>query len=1020
VPAPRDWSNAPEPAAGTGTGTGAGRDRAHADELVPDTTETVPGPAPAWALASRIAEATGGRYEVLGAVGEGGMGSVCRARDLHLNRIVAIKAIRLSLASDPAASKRLAREARLAASLDHPFICEIHELLQPPDGPTLVVMEYVDGATLRTTLDKGPMTPAVVVRVAREIAEAMGVAHGQGMVHRDIKPSNVMLTTHGHIKVMDFGIAKAAVSPDASTTSALTGSGRVIGTPEYMSPEQAAGRAVDHRSDIYSFGVLLFECLTGELPYDPAPRSVLLRWLPRARKGTYPRRVPSELRVLVSRCLEVRPDDRFQSFAEISAALEAPSLSRLTSISTRVLVPVQTWTWRSWAWLTLLAVAVVGGALLVERWWTGQGARTGLRVQRPIVSWPTVRQGSRVSPDGTAVAFLSNQRGQLRLWVESVDGREPAPVAGPRDAMKSPVWSPDGRRLAFMVRDGGQAWVQIATVWGELDGPPRPLGGAWDDVALVRWLGSRLYFSVSSGSSASVLWVFDTGAGTRRQVTDAAAGMRFTTSGGTIDVDVRRDERRIVFVSANSGNSLLWVADLDGRNAAQVPVGGGLVATPRWRDAAGAHIVFVSNANGQSDVWDYDLVARRRSPITTSPLEEDSIDVSATGDVIVADTVEQVSHLWAVRPETSEAPVQLTNDRSDIWPSVAAASGRVAFHRRRGSFVESTPIDTDVVTARWAAGRLNEETTVGAGASGRISADGRRVYFLRRQTGGPAEREKPPELWVQDLDALRPAVRVSATFWFPGNHIATWAATGQTAAWGPGSDSLFFVRPESGAGSRYELVEATLDAALQATTRVLATTAADAPDDRISDIIVSDAGEAVVYVTTGRRPYRGGRLMRLALRRPTGSPQLLFEAAPTTQFTVAGTTRRGDILALASSRPDRGGLTELFEIDATGRRPPRRLASYAGLLSLTAQADPFHDRLFATEVEGGAASVCAISLQDGKKATVVSNALAGITFAGYTPMPDGWLLYMRKETNVNVWLFDFRTASAPRASEGGR
>ena len=210
----------------------------------------------------------GDRYVIQELIGQGGMGQVYRAEDRQLGRIVAIKAIRPGRASTPEVMHRLAREARLAASLDHPFICKVHELIQLEDGQVFFVMEYVEGETLRAVLKKGPLELSNAVRVGREMAEALSFAHEHGLVHRDVKPANVMVTSHGHIKVMDFGIAKVLDVPGASTTTTFAQAGRVIGTPAYMSPEQAAGEPVDQRSDIFSFGVVFYQCLTGELPFE--------------------------------------------------------------------------------------------------------------------------------------------------------------------------------------------------------------------------------------------------------------------------------------------------------------------------------------------------------------------------------------------------------------------------------------------------------------------------------------------------------------------------------------------------------------------------------------------------------------------------------------------------------------------------------------------------------------------------------------------------------------------------------
>jgi len=967
-------------------------------ELLPDPIALQPG-----------AGIGDGRYVILGAVGYGGMGEVYKARDRQLDRIVAIKAVRPGKAHDPRVTRRLEREARLAASLDHPFICKIHELLQPDDGLTLLVMEFVDGQTLRAMLRQGPVSTARAVPMAREMAEALSVAHASGLVHRDLKPSNVMVTSHGHIKLMDFGVATIVSQPDATTVTPLTATGRVVGTPNYMSPEQAAGRTVDQRSDIFSFGVVMYECLTGRLPANASTPTSSQRagngWAP------LPRAVPSDLRAFVTRCLEPDPADRFQTFEDIRTALDAPALARLTATSGGMLSDLRGWSVRSWFALAAVVLTLVIGVVAIDRWRSGGDETSSIQSQRPFVTWPTFEHGSRLSPDGAAVTFISRQRGLSRLWIRSVDGRDPVAISEPRDGVKTPAWSPDGRQIAYLVRVDNQASVQIVSVWGEAAAPPKPLGGAWDDVALVRWISTRVYFTLSAGNTPLVLWRYDTRDGSVHQVTDPSAGKTFSGSGGTVNIDVRSDEARTVFVD---GSRAMWMADLDGRNAEQIEVKASVLITPRWRGTDGRRIVFVSNENGQSDVWQYDVESRRRTSLTTSPLEEESVDASAAGNILVADTVEQFAHLWAVKPGTTDAPRQLTNDsRSDVWPSLAARAGRLVFNRRRGSFAGFATIDTDVHSARWSDARLSDERMVGPGASGALSPDGQRVLFVR----WPAENIRTPELWIQDLAGSRPPALLSNRFWFSGIDIATWSLVGQTVAWGPGGsgDVLLIRRPVEGSDA-FELVRAAVDSELRETSAVLVST--KDREEAFMDLDTSIDHRALALVSSSRRPYRGGKLMWLDLENTKAAARTIFERPDGTQLYIAGWTRRGTVIAVAASRPDRAIGSDVFEVDRNGRA--RHVATAPGLLGITARVDAANDRLIATTLHESVATVLALALGDGKRTQLVSNEIDGITFGGYAPTADGWLLYMRKEINYNVWLFDFRPGSAGTTLQGGR
>ena len=211
------------------------------------------------------------RYRILSSLGKGGMGEVFLAEDSILERKVAIKFLPKALQHDPVARGRFEREAKSAAALDHPFICKIYEFGEV-DGRACIVMEHVAGQTLESRLADGPLAPAEAIQIALEVSEALTEAHSRRILHRDLKPANLMLTEHGHVKVMDFGLAKRMPDPGGSdsedlTLGSLTQTGAVLGTPAYMAPEQVRGEPTDARSDIFSFGVVLVELLTGEHPF---------------------------------------------------------------------------------------------------------------------------------------------------------------------------------------------------------------------------------------------------------------------------------------------------------------------------------------------------------------------------------------------------------------------------------------------------------------------------------------------------------------------------------------------------------------------------------------------------------------------------------------------------------------------------------------------------------------------------------------------------------------------------------
>ena len=268
------------------------------------------------------------RYRILQPLGKGGMGEVFLADDTQLGRKVAVKFLTEALEADATARERLHREARSAAALDHPYICKIHEIAEV-DGRTGIVMEHLSGETLQASLARGPVSPPRALEIATEIAEALDEAHRHRLVHRDLKPANVMLTEQGHIKVMDFGLAKAVESAsgpidNAETIAPITESGVRIGTPGYMAPEQLLGVQADARSDIFAFGIVLYEMLAGVHPFHRTSQSgtmaAILRDPPPVTQ--YQGALPESAKTMLDRLLAKEPERRHQSFAEVLAALQ--------------------------------------------------------------------------------------------------------------------------------------------------------------------------------------------------------------------------------------------------------------------------------------------------------------------------------------------------------------------------------------------------------------------------------------------------------------------------------------------------------------------------------------------------------------------------------------------------------------------------------------------------------------------------------------------------------------------------
>jgi serine/threonine protein kinase len=278
-----------------------------------------------------------GGYRLVDRIGAGGMGEVWKAEDIRLGRTVAIKILPLSLESDPVAKARLEREARTAAKLYHPNVATIHAL-DEAHGRSYVVMEFVPGEPLSHLMQRGPIGEAEVCRIGKHVADALAEAHAHGIVHRDIKPDNIILSGD-RVKVLDFGIAKQVgpVAFDADRPPTLTQAGMILGTVQYMSPEQALGRQLDHRSDLFSLGVVLYQMLSGELPFEGETITEMLTRIVRDEPVDIAKRIPSitpALAAVIRRCLQKKPEDRFDSAEDVAVELSAVFLRASTAVTT--------------------------------------------------------------------------------------------------------------------------------------------------------------------------------------------------------------------------------------------------------------------------------------------------------------------------------------------------------------------------------------------------------------------------------------------------------------------------------------------------------------------------------------------------------------------------------------------------------------------------------------------------------------------------------------------------------------
>ncbi len=470
-----------------------------------------------------IGDRFAGHFEVTGVLGTGGMGEVYRARDTRLKREVALKLLPDVFAADPDRLARFQREAELLASLNHPNIAQIYGI-EEDGGVRALVLELVEGPTLEARIARGPMPPDEVLAIATQLADGVEAAHEAGVIHRDLKPANVKVQHDGTVKVLDFGLAKAldaATAPrgpnDSSTlSSAETQIGAIVGTAAYMSPEQARGRAVDRRTDIWAFGAVLFEMLTGRKAFEGDDATGIFAEVIKAEPAweTLPGNVRPAVSAVLRRCLEKEPFQRLRDIADVRmglhGAFEHPALPAAGAPSVRA----SGWSRRV---VELVAAAVLAGLGA----WFLQPAAPRQPVRFAIEVAPGMGPFVELSPDGRYLAYLeAGDRGRSRVWLHSLASAEARQVSDAGRVGTPLFWSPDSRFVGF---DDGRTLrrVDVAT------GADEPVcdtsvfnGGTWNgsDVIVFGGRDGIMQVAAGGGTPTPLTTVDDT----RGEITHAA------------------------------------------------------------------------------------------------------------------------------------------------------------------------------------------------------------------------------------------------------------------------------------------------------------------------------------------------------------------------------------------------------------------------------------------------------------------------------------------------------------------
>jgi Tol biopolymer transport system component len=695
-------------------------------------------------------------YRLLAPLGEGGMGIVYRAEDTTLGRPVAVKFLHSRTIEDQALRTRFLREARLAASINHPNICTIYEVGEVtgdiplfagarsevvPAGTPFIAMELVVGETLHDRLMRvGRLPVKELLAIGVQIAEGMQEAHARRIVHRDLKPHNVLIDGAGRVKILDFGLAKPLDGPrpddvvmvDALTRSAeLTRMGGIVGTVAYMSPEQAQGKPLDSSSDLFSFGVMLYELATGQRPFDgSSPTSTIAKILetdPRPIRETVPH-LPSDLDRIVRRCLQKNPADRYHDARDL--VLDLKDLQQTLSSGIGAAVGASSQRPHRSTIALVAGVASVVGLAVAFVLMRGRSAPPVIPATHRQITFSGNVSAPAISPDGKFIAYAMGPDSAQRVVVQDLAGGQPLDVYMGR-YVRAVTWSPDGSELAFGAGTSPSLFEAALMIVPRLGGTPRRLNAP---SRLIAWSpdGARIASAATTTNSISIT-AKATGEMTQIRLGGSFAfvsGLHWDPSG-----------RRLAFTTAGGGEeSTLWVIGVDGTGQRQVLEQQSIISSPRW-SGSGDAIYFVKATQGRTELWKVAVDEDQRTaggahPVLAGLPLGGAFTIARDGTQLAYTRMAANSNLWLVtidsRSTASPARIaQLTSGTlSDTHPAISPDGTRVAFSRRTGDKTDifSVPID---------GGPPQQMTFVANAGSPSWSPDGNKVAFISIEGGKP-------------------------------------------------------------------------------------------------------------------------------------------------------------------------------------------------------------------------------------------------------------------------------------------
>jgi len=723
-------------------------------------------------------------YQIIQSLGRGGMGEVYLARDLTLGRQVALKILRPEVAGDADRRARFEREARAVAALNHPNIVTLHSI-ESVDDVHFITMEWVQGQTLSALIPPSGLPLDRFFELSLPLVEAVGAAHEQGITHRDLKPENVMVSDTGRVKVLDFGLAKlrgSAVDENAETTMGSspgqTSVGQIVGTFAYMSPEQVEGRVLDHRSDIFSLGIMLHEMLTGRRPFvgdtNASTMAAILKDVPRPVTELNPA-VPSRLATTIQRCLEKDPALRYQSAADLASELAVVRRDLASGVTSRTAPPAQTPS--RWAFAAI-AIALIAAAAVVAAVWLKRDKPTAVENPAREMEFTQLTHGEgaelfpTLSADGRTLAYVSGGAGSLDIYSLRVGGENPVNLTA--DSLvddTQPAFAPDGEHLAFRSeREGGGIFVMGAT--GESVRRLTDFGyhPAWSPDGTRLVICTQNVGDPTFRFTASQLWSIDLTSGERKLLTNADAAQPSWSPNGHSIAYWGRGE-------GGGGAGDIWTIPAAGGTPVRVTSEPSIDWNPVWAPD-GRSLYFSTNRGGTTNLWRVPIdeqsgqAGGKAGPVTTGGgASVHHASVSRDGSRIAYTSLAETMNVQRIAfdPTTGkpagEARWITRGSRPVAQPDPSPDAAHLAFN--------STGKQEDIFVSRADGSGIRQLTDdAHKDRAARWSPDGRQIAFYSDRTG-------QYEIWTIKPDASELRQLTHS----PGAHYPVWSPDGQRMAY---------------------------------------------------------------------------------------------------------------------------------------------------------------------------------------------------------------------------------------------